>query len=116
MYGQKTRMGEDLPLAKAGVDYPIKLHISGIHFRGEGENSNNFESVIYANAIMNGKKIELRGSQGAGRVYFKLLPGDYSAKLLKDSHKVNGTMIFQVYEVLLPDKTIWRSVVTGISE
>jgi hypothetical protein len=115
MYGQKTRYGQDLPLAKVGVDYPIQTHISGIHYRGEG-GSDNFEQVIYADAIINGKKVELRGGQGASRASFKLLPGDYSARLLKDPNKIASTSISQEYEFVLPDRTVWRCTVTGVSE
>jgi hypothetical protein len=32
-YGQKTRFGQTPLKAKPGIDYPIKVHISGIHIR-----------------------------------------------------------------------------------
>ena len=67
MYGQKTRLGQglpSLPSAKSGTDYPIKVHISGVHYREEYLEgyplSNRTEEVIYADAVMNGKKVELR--------------------------------------------------------
>jgi hypothetical protein len=68
-YGQKTRFGQELPHAKPGDDYPIKVHISGLHYRGEYVGSGQDEDVIYADAVMNGKKVELRGYQGADFQY-----------------------------------------------
>jgi hypothetical protein len=123
MHGQKTRLGQELPHAKPGDDYPIKVHISGKHYRDEHVGSQN-QDVIYADVIMNGKKIELRGDQGADFQYpyghplkfYKLPLGEYPARLLKDSPKVDEAPVFQVYELLLPDKTVWRCTVTGISE
>jgi hypothetical protein len=126
MYGQKTRFGQELPRVKPGDNYPIKVHISGEHYREEYVGSGQDEDVIYADAFTDGKKIELRGYQGADfqyphghpLKYYKLLLGDYQARLVKDSPKprVDEGPLFQVYELLLPDKTVWRCTVTGISE
>ena len=123
-YGQKTRFGQELPHVKPGDAYPIKVHISGLHYRGEYVGSGQNEDAIYADAVINGKKIELRGYQGADfqyphghpLKYYKLPLGDYQARLLKDSHKVDDAPLFQVYEVALPDSTVWRCTVTGILE
>jgi hypothetical protein len=114
--GQKTRFGQELPHAKPGDNYPIKVHISGLHYRGEYVGSGQTADVIYADAVMNGKKVELRGEQGIPSQHYKLPLGDYQARLLKDSQKVNDPPLFQVYELVLPDKTVWRCNVTGISE
>jgi hypothetical protein len=121
MYGQKTRFGQELPHAKPGDNYPIKVHISGLHYRGEYVGSGQFgpgqtADVIYADAVMSGKKVELRGEQGIPTQHYNLPLGDYQARLLKDPHKIGDTPIFQVYDVVLPDKTIWRCTVTGILE
>jgi hypothetical protein len=123
MHGQKTRLGQELTHAKPGVDYPIKVHISGKHYRDEYFGSQ-AQDVIYADAVMKGKKIELRGYQEADFQYphghplkfYKLPLRDYQARLLKDSPKVDDAPLFQVYELLLPDKTVWSCTVTGISE
>jgi hypothetical protein len=96
MHGQKTRWGQELPHAKTGDDYPIKVHISGIHYRGEYTGSGQTADVIYADAVMNGKKVELRGDREAPFQYYKLPLGDYQARLLKDPHKMGDTPIFQV--------------------
>jgi hypothetical protein len=124
MHGQKTRYGQELPLAKPGIDYPIRAHISGKHYREEYVGSGQDEDVIYADALIDGKKIELRGYQGADfqyphghpLKYYKLLLGDYQARLVKDSPKLDEAPLFRVYELVLPDKTVWRCTVTGISE
>ena len=111
MHAQKTRAGQELPLARPGADYPIKVHISGMHYR-----TSPYESTIYADAVINGEKVELEGGQGIPYKYYKLSLGDYQARLLKDPHKITDTPIFQEYEVVLPDKTVWRCTVTGVLE
>jgi hypothetical protein len=116
MHGQKTRLGQGLPHAKPGDDYPIKVHISGLHYRGEYIGSGQTADVIYADAVMNGKKVELQGDREVPFQYYKLPLGDYQARLLKDPHKMGDTPIFQIYEVVLPDRTVWRCTVTGILE
>jgi hypothetical protein len=116
MQGQKTRLGQELPRARPGVDYPIKMHISGIHYRGEYIGSGQTKDVIYADAVVNGKKVELRGDREVPFQYFKLPLGDYQARLLKDPHKLNDMPLFQVWEIVLPDRTVWPFTITGISE
>jgi hypothetical protein len=115
MQGQKTRYGQDLPPARPGVDYPIKVHVSGVRYRDEYIGGQTAD-VIYADAVMNGKKVELRGDRQIPFQYYKLSPGDYQARLLKDSHKMGNTPIFQIYELVLPDKTVGSFTVTGIAE
>jgi hypothetical protein len=61
MYGQKTRLGQELPRAKAGDVFPIKVHISGIHHRDEYIIAGQPTHVIYADAVISGKKVELTG-------------------------------------------------------
>ena len=116
MHGQKTRYGQELPHARPGDDYPIKVHISGIHYRKEYIGSGQTADVIYADAVMNGKKVELRGDREAPFQYYKLPLGDCQARLLKDPHKITDTPLFQIYEVVFPDKTVGSFTVTGISE
>jgi hypothetical protein len=64
MHGQKTRLGQELPHAKPGDDYPIKVHISGKHYRDEYFGSQD-QDLIYADAVMNGRKSNCGGIQGA---------------------------------------------------
>jgi len=116
MHGQKIRFGKGLPHAKPGDDYPIKVHISGLHYRKEYLGGEWTGYAIYADAVMNGKKFELEGDPKVPYQYYKLPLGDFQARLLKDPHKMGDTPIFQEYEVILPDSTVWRCTVTGISE
>jgi hypothetical protein len=116
MYGQKTRLGQELPHAKPGDDYPIKVHISGLHYRRDNVDNGGVIDSIYADAVINGKNVELMGGQKFYFTSYKLPLGDYQARLLKDSHKVDDAPLFQVYELVFPDKTVWRCTVTGISE
>ena len=117
--GQKSRYGQEPPKAKAGVDYSIKVHISGIHIRTDWIEPREGASrctIVTANAILSGQKIELTGDCFPGQYLVQLRPGDYQARLLKDPHKIEGTPLYQEYEIVLPDKTVWRSTVSGISE
>ena len=121
---QKTRFGQGPPKAKDGVDYPIKIHISGIHLRKDcslGETSGTgyttCDDMIYADAQLAGQKIELRGFQiwNPGHAIL-LVAADYQARLVKAPHPAGPNPIGTEYELLMPDRTIWRSTVTGFSE
>ncbi|MGB9408535.1 MAG: hypothetical protein WCA89_13430 [Terracidiphilus sp.] len=127
IYGQKTRYGQEPPYAKKGVDYPIKVHISGTHIRkdcNEHWYQRNARSngdvicidVVYADAIVNGMKLEVMGDWSYSNYQHSLLPGDYNARLLKADHQKDESPIHQVYELVLPDRHVWRCTVTGISE
>jgi hypothetical protein len=121
---QKTRFGQGPPKAKDGVDYPITIHVSGIHLRKDctltGKGATGYttcDDVIYADAELAGKKIELLGSQ----IWYPghaipLVAADYQARLLKAPQPVGPNPIGTEYELLMPDRTIWRSTVTGFSE
>jgi hypothetical protein len=127
IYGQKTRYGQ-APRAKQGVDYPLKVHISGINIRTYYKSPSwvgpNFlaeernEDVAYADAVLNGKKIELLGAWTwiSGSYQTPLSLGDFQARLLKDSPKPSVPPIGQEYELLLPEGIVWRCAVTGVSE
>jgi hypothetical protein len=116
MHGQKVRLGQGLPHAKPGVDYPIKVHISGLHYREESIGSGQTADILYADAVINGKKVELRGDRDVPFQYYKLPFGDYQARLVKDPHKIADMPLFQEYEVVLADRTVFHCNVTGISE
>lgn len=121
--GQKWRPGQPPPHAKPGVDYPIKIHIYGIHLRDEYYGSGQRDALVYADATMDGKKIELRLKLEPFPGYHTdpVLPADYSARLLKDSpekspYKTSDSRIEQQYELVMPDGVLLTSTVTGISE
>lgn len=125
IYGQKTRYGQHPEEPKTPkvpnasnmpnpADSTIKVHISATHLRSNTE--------FYADVILNGKKIELSGNavtvkkHSATINYGLIIPGDYQARLTKDLHNADGTIIRQEYDLLLPDGTIWHCVTSGIYE
>jgi hypothetical protein len=122
-YGQKWRPGQPPPHVKPGVDYPIKIHISGIHLRDEYLGQGQSSSLVYADAILDGKKIELCFNLEPYLWFHTdpVLPGDYQARLLKDSpkksaYKTRDSRLAQEYEVVMPDQTFLSSFVTGVAE
>ena len=112
LYGQMTRYGQGPPKAKPGVDYPVKVHVSGIRIRQDCS-SGVCADVARADAVLNGQKIELTGFSPT---QINLVPGDYTARLLKVGHKGAVDPLFDEYELLLPDGHIWQCTVTGIFE
>jgi hypothetical protein len=108
------------PKAKPGVDYPVKVHITGIRVRLARDR----EPELRADASLNQQKVELTGNIAYGPRYFydprnaqdRLMPGDYTARLLKSAHKGAPGLLYDEYELRLPDQTIWRCWVSGIFE
>jgi len=72
--------------------------------------------VPYADVILDGKKLELRCDWAYSNYQLVLLPGNYDARLLKANHQADDFPINDIYEVLMPDKRVFRGTVTGISE
>jgi hypothetical protein len=72
--------------------------------------------AVYADVIISGKKVELRGDWAYSNYQLRLAPGDYDARFLKANHHSDDFPIGQEYEILLPDKRVFRGIVTGISE
>jgi hypothetical protein len=62
-------------------------------------------------AVLNGKKVELMGPNFQK---FTISLGDFQARLIKNAP--NAAVIGQKYELLFPNKYVWRCAVTGISE
>ncbi len=121
VYGQKARFGQSAEKAKPGVDYPLLIHLSASHIRYFCTDSLmtriNCGYGLYADASLNGRKLELLGSALIdAQDSVVLMPGDYRARIAKDIHTASDSAIHQEYEIILPDRTIWHSVVTGISE
>ena len=122
--GQKTRYGQGPPKAKAGVDYPIQVHISGIRRRtdctvpGAQPGVAYCRDALYADAELNGIKMELTGywlwAKDAASVPLNI--GDYQARVLRDTPAKSANPIGREYEVVFPDRTVWRGTVTGYSE
>jgi|ERR1035437_2004530 hypothetical protein len=120
IYGQKSRLGQATEKPNP-AEYPIKVHISATHIR---HYCTSFRDMVYcvdglyADAIVNGKKIELSGSAKNILKHQSVLiiPGDYQIKLTKDNNSADGTLFGQEYDLLLPNGTIWHCVTSGISE
>lgn len=118
--GQRLRYGQTPPKAKPGVSYPIKVHISSIHIRSlcSASFEATCEDVAYAEATVNGERIELMGNWYWDPRHYQLplTLGDHGARLLKDAPKSSAGAFYRKYELLLPDKTVWPCAVTGIAE
>ena len=124
VYGQKTRrVGQGPALAKPGVDFPLKAHITAIHIRpgdcgGVGRFGENAacNDVIYAEINLDGKKIRCLG----GPIYsahwyeYRILPGDYRAPAC-EIRSLKGTICRCIlgYE-LLARKRAWGCSVSGL--
>src|ERR1035437_1021960 len=123
IYGQKTRYGQVPLKAKRGVDHPIAVHIRGTHIRQNcqydwqsdllGGPRHTCPDVVYVDAVMNGKNVELMGQYFPN---FTISPGDYQARLIKKAPSADPTAMGQKYELLFPEKYVWLSMVTGVSE
>ncbi len=105
LYAQKTRFSQEPPKPKSSVDYPLKVHISGVHMRPFGNTE-----FAYADALVNGKKIDLRCS------YMALPLGDYQARLKKNKLSSDPTELDQRYVLLLSDGSTLQCRVAGYSE
>jgi len=108
IHAQKIRLGQ---VPANAADYPVKVHISASHY------SLGSLDQLFADATVNGKKFELSGGFVVDRVSPALLtPGDYQAKLTKNKHNADSTVIHQEYDLLLPDGAVWHCITSGISE
>ena len=115
---QKCRYGQEPPKAKPGVDYPIQMHIREVERRTHCDGSDSCDPMVYAHALLNGAKIELMGYWLWTRdtASAPLGVGDYQARMLKDAPKKSPNPLGREYELVFPDRTVWRGTVTGYSE
>ncbi len=122
-FAEKVRLGEVPPRAKRGMDYPVTVHVGATHIRQNceydwqsaiiGGPKHTCPEVVYVDAVVNGKKIELMGQ--SYRKYTISL-GDYKARLTTKAPHADPAAMGQKYELLTPEKYAWRSMVTGVSE
>jgi hypothetical protein len=113
--GQKTRLGQVTEKPNP-ADYAIKVHVSKSQIRPVCV-SGLCNDLLYADAVLNGKKIELSGTDPIVKKTLMLIaPGDYPVKLTKDNHNSDGTLFSQNYDLLLSDGTVWHCWTSGISE
>jgi hypothetical protein len=119
LHGQKTRFGQNLPKAKPGVDYPLSVHISGMRVRKECWRQP-CADVVYAEAVVNGRKIELESNPGLYLQFFRdmkqPLLGDYRARITSNDPGADLNRIGLSYEVLLPDRSVLSFSVSGVFE
>jgi hypothetical protein len=98
------------------ADFTIKVHITASHLKTECADVN-CKNILYADTILNGKKIELSGvAVIVKKTLMLIIPGDYPARLISGEHNSDSTLFNQEYELLLPDNIVWQSFTTGISE
>ena len=115
IYGQKTLFGKTTDKSNP-ADCAAKVHVSASRLKTECANGL-CSNILYANTILNGKKIELSGVAITVRKTLMLIaPGDYTAKLGNDVHNSDGTLFNQEYFLLLPGNIIWHCYTTQISE
>jgi hypothetical protein len=116
---QKTRFGQAPPKATPGVDYPIQLHITGVHIRehcGESLARASCGDVLYVDVVLDGEKLELIGDVATGHMSFYLPLGDCKARLTAKNPGTLLNALGQRYELLLPDKSVWAGNVSGYFE
>ncbi len=121
--GQKYRIGQPAPKPTDPAAFTIRVHISASHLRLNCSGSDTKPPDLacgyglYADAVLDGKKVELWGQSKIEKYQRALLaPGDYTAQLTKDDHSANQSVVSQSYKLLLPDSTIWVCQLSGISE
>jgi hypothetical protein len=120
MHGQDPQFRQLSKKARPGIDYPLKVHISASQIRQRcttfGSNIS-CEELLYADAVVDGRKLELTGSKiDVIDKMGLLVPGEYRVRRTKDQHNPDSTVIYQEYELVLPDKTLWHCTLTRISE
>jgi hypothetical protein len=93
-----------------------KIHVSASHLDTRCV-SGVCSNLLYADTILNGKKLQLSGNAVIVKKTLMLIaPGDYTAKLLKDNHNSDGSLFNQEYDLFLPDNIVWQCFTTGVSE
>jgi hypothetical protein len=119
IHGQKARLGQKSETLNP-ADFTLKVHISATHIRpycAELGTQVRCGDALYADAILNGRKLEFKGSaELIKHSSVLILPGDYQARLTKDIHNAGSAVIDQEFDILLPDNTVWHCLVSGISE
>jgi hypothetical protein len=120
LHAQKTRMAQELPYAKPGMDYPMVVHVYGVHIRADcslGHWEGQCADVLFADITSNGRKLELVSSDAIPEDPYnktKLLSfGDVHARVLKNAP---GTELGDEYEFLLPNRRVLKCVVVGMTE
>ena len=108
---------------KPGVDYPIVMHIYGVHLRPYcALPRSSWEScgdVFYADVIVHGSKFELRTDSDREQDPYHpwtLTLGDYHARAVKGVAGEVQLHIGDEYDLVLPHQKVLRCVVSGLME
>ena len=99
--------------------HPLQVHVSASHIQHSCTNAGIGckDGDLYASGTINGKKLELMGpARIANKDPGVLLPGDYPARIVSNTSVAGGAVVRQEYELVFPDGTTWRALVTGITE
>ena len=111
IFAQKTRFAKQPPKTEAPILFPLKVHISGVHTHVICVlNGCEVGEVIYADAVIDGNKIDLAGK------YMDLTTGDYPARFSKKKSDADPLKFGQKIELALPDGSTWKCIVAGFSE
>ena len=98
----------------------MKVHVSSIRlaspFRMHEYGFDGYYDVFRVDAAIGQKKVELSGDFLYSLSQVHLVPGDYNARLVKAARDPREAPFYEEYEIILPDRTVWRGIVTGISE
>ena len=118
LHAQKYRAGQPPPTPYPNIDFPLPVHISAIRMRTECDGANNCSNLIYVDATLSGKKLELAGNQyyHTDREQARFAIGDYKARALKDKTPKDGPYLGQKYQIVVADGTFWPCAVTGLLE
>ncbi len=93
-------------------DYPISVHVNSAQVLSVTSAFGKGLVIQSLHVVINGKKFELE-AETKGHALLAL--GDYKAKLVEDKH-TSTYESSQMYELLFPDKTTKKFVVTGQCE
>ena len=115
LYGQKVRYGQALPSVEPGVNYPIQAHIYGVHLRPDCTEASCMD-VLYADALVNGRKLEFRSISYIPYLPLTMSLGDYRARIVKAASAASPGEIGDTYELVVQGNKTLRCMVTGISE
>ena len=113
--GQKTRMGQELPFPKSGVDYSLTIHVSGIRERSDCDSG--YCSAYYeVDVLVSGRKLELMCGSGIPETRRDSMPlalGDLHGRV---EPKASGMALGNGYEIVTPKGRLLECKVSGIFE
>lgn len=125
LFSQKTRFGQGLPKTSPGVDYPIKIHVYGVHIRpycqvhAASVMPVSCMDVVYADVFANDKKFELRGDSDIHLDPLHPLTvalGDYSGRSTNSTSGTDFIALGGKFDLVLAGNRVLHCTITGVSE